>query len=772
MKKIYALSLIVFLCLLAFTTQSVAQIPNLVISEIMYNPPETGADSLEFIEIFNNGNATVNLDGIHFSDGITFTFSNQTLDAQNYLVVARDTVAFQNIFGITALQWTSGTLGNTGETIELQTSNNEVIDIVEYQNVLPWPIAADGLGASLVLCDVNSDNNNPSNWQPAFTATGVFVNNKEIIANPNTDSDCPSGPIIRFTESEINIIESDITIYLQVVIEEGNMNSTEVVFDLNSLSTGTLGDDFLLDEILPITIVFPAGLEKDTQVISIHILEDVDIEPNEILIFELLNPTNGATINPMHDSFEILIEDDDAILPDLVISEIMYNPPEEGVDSTEFIELYNNDTVIVDLVGYTFSEGVEFTFPEVLIHPNEYIVIARDSNAFAAYYGFVPLEWTSGTLVNSGELIELRNFGGNVAASVEYDNTADWSLTANGGGASLVLCNPDLDNNDSANWGESISVTGIIIDGIEVFADPNMENNCLIPLSPYPPFTIGEMTTVDADGLPDSLGQFCELQGIVHGVNLNASNDGTQFVLIDENGDGITVYHGGNDFGYSVMEGDEVIVQGKIEQFNGLLEIIPDTLWMTTSNNVLATSQEVTILDESTESQLVKIKNLTIINPDDWNNSSSAGFNVAVTNGTDTFDMRIDQDVDLYQMTVPNYSFNLTGLGGQYDSDSPYFDGYQILPRYMEDLEMITSDENVLLEDNIKVYPNPIHELFTVKMPTHADKIQVSNFLGQTIFAKSDPLLIEQIPCATWDSGIYLVQIFHSKKIKIFMVKK
>lgn len=772
MKKIHALALGVILCLLAFQNQLKAQIPNLVISEIMYNPPETGADSLEFVEIYNNENTVVDLSEIYFSAGINHTFSNQTLEPNSYLVLAKDSIAFQNVFGAIAYQWDGGTLGNSGELLEIKNANNELIDAVEYGNANPWSVAANGLGASLVLCDFNSDNSLPENWMAATTPTEVFINNEEIIANPNEPSTCPIGPIIGFIESSINVIEDNVTIDLQVVIEDGNANPTEVVFGLDFFSTGTLNEDFSMSGMLPLTIEFAAGIEKDTQIITIQILEDFVIEQNELLIFELQNPTNDAIINPMHASFEILIEDDDSVLPDLVISEIMYNPPEEGVDSTEYIELYNNDTVLVNLVGYYFSEGVAFTFPEVFIEPGEYIVIARDSNAFASYYGFVPLQWSSGTLINSGELIELRNLGGNVAATVEYDNTADWSLAADGEGASLVLCNPNLNNNDPANWNESISSTGIVIDGVSIFADPAMGNNCLIPLSPYPLRSIGEVTMVDSEGIIDSLGESCQLQGIVYGVNLNASNGGTQFVLIDENGDGITVYSGMSDFGYPVVEKDEIIVQGKITQFNGLAEIIPDTLWMISSNNALTIPQEVLTLDESTESQLIEIKNLSIINPSDWDNSSTSGFSVDVTNGVDTFEMRIDQDVDLYEMDIPNFSFNLTGLGGQYDFEAPYLEGYQILPRYFEDLEIVTSDENVLLEEKIQVYPNPVNEAFTIEMTDKANRIQVDNFLGQTIFAKSNPLLVEQVQCATWGAGIYLVRVFYEKKTKMYMIVK
>ena len=123
-------------------------------------------------------------------------------------------------------------------------------------------------------------------------------------------------------------------------------------------------------------------------------------------------------------------------------------------------------------------------------------------------------------------------------------------------------------------------------------------------------------------------------------------------------------------------------------------------------------------------------------------------------------------------MPVPNFSFNLTGLGGQFDFESPFLEGYQILPRYAQDLEIITSNENIELEESIEVYPNPSYGFFNVKMSTRADRIQVHNVLGQTIFTKSKPSMVEQIPCATWDSGTYLIHVFLSKKVEIFMVNK
>ena len=754
--KTIKLTTFLFLCFFFFGKKTNAQIPQLIISEIMYNPPEDGTDSLEYIEIYNNENTSINLSEIEFGQGITHSFPNVEIAAQTYFIVAKDSVAFQNVFGTFAFQWESGTLSNNGETLELIDGNGTSIDLVTYQNTVP----TNGLGASLVLCDLQSDNNIFTNWMQAMTATGIVINEKEIIANPFENSDCPTGPIIGFLESSISILEDNLLIGISIVLENGNANSTEVTFHLESNSDAILNEDFSLVLAPPITITFPAGMEKDTQMVTLQIIEDLNIESNEVANFSIINPTNDAIVNPMHQTFQFIIEDDDATLPDLMISEIMYNPPETGSDSTEFIEIYNNDIMDVNLVNYYFSEGINFIFPEIILTSGEYIVIARDSLAFANYYGFLPLQWSSGSLTNSGEILELRNSGGSVADVVEYSNTVAWGELANGMGASLVLCDVDENNNDPTNWNSSISETGITIEGFDLMANPNMANNCFVPLPQFPIREIGAMTTINIDGEIDSLNRKCELQGIVYGINFNATNNGLQFVLIDDFGDGITVYNNANTFGYSVVEGDKIMVHGTITQFNGLAEIIPDTIFVLSNNNTLTNPTEATILDESTESQLVEIKNLTIVNPNDWDNSDPNGFNVEVTNGTEIFEMRIDQDVDLFEMVVPDFSFNLTGLGGQYDSDNPFLEGYQILPRYFEDLEMITSTSDLAAKLNIKIYPNPIIDFLNIQMNQQADRIEIYNILGQTIFVNEAPSFFQKIDTQNWHSGMYMIVVF------------
>lgn len=247
----------------------------------------------------------------------------------------------------------------------------------------------------------------------------------------------------------------------------------------------------------------------------------------------------------------------------------------------------------------------------------------------------------------------------------------------------------------------------------------------------YPAYDIAEVTTVDDEGRPDSLGVSCQLQGIVYGVDLQG-NDNIQFYFADATG-GISLFSN-NNFGYVVTEGDEVIVRGTISQFNCLTQIAPDTLWMVSADNILKDPLVTTVVNESTESELIRINNLTMVDPAQWTGTGS-GFNVDVTNGTQSFQMRIDNDVDLYSMAAPTGTFHAIGLGGQFDPNAPCDAGYQFLPRYMEDIIPATPTKEEMLSEKISFGPNPAGGALFINTTVQLDQIIIGNLLGQRLLS-------------------------------------
>ncbi|HEX2898795.1 MAG TPA: PKD domain-containing protein, partial [Bacteroidia bacterium] len=196
---------------------------------------------------------------------------------------------------------------------------------------------------------------------------------------------------------------------------------------------------------------------------------------------------------------------------------------------------------------------------------------------------------------------------------------------------------------------------------------------------------IGTVNTVDSAGVADSLGLKCWVHGVVYGGNLRPA--GLQFTIIDGTG-GIGVFRATGSLGYTITETDSIKILGTVAQFNGLTQMNVDSVVLLSTGNALKTPTQITALDESTESDLIIFKNAWIVNPAQWTGTGS-GFNVDVTDGTNTLIMRIDADVDLYTQPAPVGMFHVCGLGNQFDNSSPYTSGYQFFPRYIADIKLL-----------------------------------------------------------------------------------
>jgi PKD repeat protein len=195
-------------CKMGYITVTAPPAPlnaKIVITEIMYNPPETNIDSLEFIELFNNDTAAMNMENFYFKNGVIFTFPNVTMPSHSYLIVAKSDTAMFNTFGVYTLKWTDGSLNNGGESIVLYDREGFMVDSVNYDDALPWDTLADARGPSLELCDPDSDNNDPLNWRAAIEFAAINTAGDTIWATPMTG--CSYPPVADFVASDTAILQ-------------------------------------------------------------------------------------------------------------------------------------------------------------------------------------------------------------------------------------------------------------------------------------------------------------------------------------------------------------------------------------------------------------------------------------------------------------------------------------------------------------------------------------------------------------------------------------
>lgn len=529
----------------------------------------------------------------------------------------------------------------------------------------------------------------------------------------------------------------------------------------------------------------------------------------------------------------------------------MFNPPEVGDDSLEYIEVINASNASINLGGYKIADGVSFNMPNINLGAGQILLVAKDSVAMQIVFNKTAYQWISGgSLNNSGELVTIRNSANDVIDAVTYADVAPWPTETDGFGASLELCDPNLDNNVGDNWRAGVAPTGKIINNIEIKATPEDANTviCMVvpdhyvdvkdfaftpkditinvgetvrwsntgghhnvngskttfpsnpesfsngPTSssawtfdftfnisgvynyqcdahssnmkgtvtvlaaanPYPNYEIATVTSVNAEGLADSSGVKCEVQGIVYGTNLRPA--GLQFTIIDGQNNGLAVFNTGLNFGYTVTEGDMISIKGKLEQFNGLTQIVPDSIKLLSSGNALVSPKEISAFIENDESSLLSLNNLNYVDVSQWL-ATGAGFNVEMTDGINNFQIRIDADNELYGMPAPAAPLKVIGILGQFDNLSPFDGGYQLLPRYAADMTTISSTDETNDLNKIVVSPNPFTNNLTITSLNNIQKIKVYDGHGRFILNCDHG----NLDLSSVKSGMYFLRIMTNK---------
>lgn len=149
----------------------------LQVTEIMYNPLDWGnvpGDELEFVEIKNIGDETLDLSNLRLTNAVEYTFPVATQLAPGaFVVVAENAARFEARYGIAPSGQYRGQLDNGGETLEVRDAFNRAIFSITYDDREGWPAFADGLGYSLVTNALGdpADVNQPAHWR-ASTVTG------------------------------------------------------------------------------------------------------------------------------------------------------------------------------------------------------------------------------------------------------------------------------------------------------------------------------------------------------------------------------------------------------------------------------------------------------------------------------------------------------------------------------------------------------------------------------------------------------------------------
>jgi hypothetical protein len=147
----------------------------LQLSELNYNPLTEGTtdgDEFEFLELRNLGSSALDLSGLRFTNGITFTFTNgMSLATGAYCVLIRNPAAFTSKFTNVAYQGIyTGKLDNNGERLTLVSGSNEIVFSLDYDGASPWPVTHHT--NSLQRINTATNYSSPVDWAAAPPTPG------------------------------------------------------------------------------------------------------------------------------------------------------------------------------------------------------------------------------------------------------------------------------------------------------------------------------------------------------------------------------------------------------------------------------------------------------------------------------------------------------------------------------------------------------------------------------------------------------------------------
>jgi spore coat protein CotH len=482
------------------------------ITEIMYNPGEGGAfdnEQYEYIELKNVGIAPLLLDGVRFTEGITFSFPGISLAAGDYVLLVANQAAFSSRHtvpeGVQVLGPYDGRLSNSGENVKLEDSTNSTILEFRYRD--GWREITDGGGFSLTIIDAN--NPDPDSWSekdswrasafyggsPGWDDTGIVpepgsVVINEVLAHAHADAsdwielhnttDKPTNIGGWFlSDSDSNLTKYEIAdgtvipVGGYIVFYEGqHFGNSDAAGCHTPFALSENGDQVYLSSA-------QAGVLTGYQEV-----EDFDASETGVAFGRYCKTsTDNYNFVAMSENTPGKANAYPKVGP-IVINEIMYNPG-SGNQNEEYIELFNISSEPVTLYRYDksepwrFTDGIEFVFPSdpvSTIPAGGYLLLVKDLAAFAARYGAAPagvqvLGPYDGQLQNGGEKLELSMPGDVDESGTRYYIRIDrlnysdgfhpedcpggvdlWPTEADGGGMSLSRKVPADYGNDVINW--------------------------------------------------------------------------------------------------------------------------------------------------------------------------------------------------------------------------------------------------------------------------------------------------------------------------------
>ncbi|MBA4310056.1 MAG: hypothetical protein C0425_06930 [Chlorobiaceae bacterium] len=435
----------------------------IVINEIMFVP--TGGEP-EWIEIYNTTNDSVSLRDYTITDIVTTPVtaritSNIFIPANSYLVLARDQsiVNYYRHIPSRIVVVPLPVLNNDADGVILRDRRGSVMDSVRY--VSNW---GNRSNASLERKEISAPSNNPSNWASSLDIEFSTPGRLNSVTPKEQDLTVAS------LKAENEFFRSGESVAINAVVRNQGLNpSTQFTItfsvdtDSNNIPDRIFSSRTISNQINP----------ADSIVVTSDLL--TNIVKRTLISVNIHYPSDNDTLNNYFESF---IESGYPQIFSL-ITEVMYAP----IVGPEWIELYNPTKEDLNLKNWSLSDNVQtnkisLSFVDLVLGPNEYLVIARDStfyNFYSTQSKIIIRNFSS--LSNTEDEVNIFDQRDSRIGKMKYN-----SKQGGRNGKSLERINlSNLAISDSINWSTSLSPNGNTVGAENSFTlIPAYEKNSLV----------------------------------------------------------------------------------------------------------------------------------------------------------------------------------------------------------------------------------------------------------------------------------------------------
>ena len=448
--KIFVTLFLFILSIYKSKCQSIPGQYHIVIDEIMVDPsPPVSLPNNKWIELKNTTTSPISVQGWKIGDasGVSGILPSFILLPDSFLIVcSNSSVAAMSVYGSVVGVSNFPSLNITGENLYLLSPQNKVIHSISYHS--GWyqnPLKKDG-GWALEMIDSRNPCNGINNWKASIDISGGSPGKINAVNGVNADQVSPK--LLRaYAADRENLL---------LVFDEP-LDSTKAAGITNYNISDGIGSPQSATPIAPafdrVSLKLSTPLSNN-KIYTITASALVDCAGNSSA-----GKTARVGISEVADSF------------DLVINEILFNPPSNG---TDYVELYNRGKKIIELKqtyianrnsSNAISNIRQLSTESHLLFPGDFIVITESVAQVRAAYiaqnldGFIEISGMPSFNNDKGSVIVL-NAQGNITDELNYNEKWHFELIDNREGVSLERIEYNAATQLKDNWHSAATSAG------------------------------------------------------------------------------------------------------------------------------------------------------------------------------------------------------------------------------------------------------------------------------------------------------------------------